>query len=89
MKKVLLLWLIAFIITISTAVYQRLTGPTYPISGIVQIANQEIKYNLARSHGGLDDHTVSIHVNDSNINGSLFYKRFKTDDQWTKVPFEI
>lgn len=88
MKKVLLLWLIAFIITISTAVYQRLTGPTYPINGTVQIANQEIKYQLARSHGGLDDHTVTIKVDDPKINGSLFYKRFKTDDHWTKLPLE-
>ncbi len=88
MKKVWLLWLIAFIITISTAVYQRLTGPTYPISGTVQIANQEISYKLARSHGGLDDHKVIIKVDNSNITGSLFYKRFKTDDRWTKLKFE-
>lgn len=88
MKKVLLLWLLAFIITIATAVYQRLTGPTYPISGNVQIANQEIELKLARSHGGLDDHKVVINVDDPKINGSLFYKRFKTDDPWTKLPLK-
>lgn len=88
MKKVTLLWLLAFIITISTAVYQRLTGPTYPITGIIQLADQEIKYKLARSHGGEDDYKIKINANDPNIYGSVHYKRFKTNDQWTEIPFE-
>ena len=33
MKKSIWLWLIAFLLTIITAVYQRVTGPTYPVSG--------------------------------------------------------
>ena len=89
MKKVTLLWLLAFIITISTAVYQRLTGPTYPISGTIELASQEIKYKLSRSHGGEDDHELKIKINDPDIYGSVYYKRFKTDDEWTKIPFEM
>ena len=26
--------------------------PTYPISGTIQLAEKEIKYKLARTHGG-------------------------------------
>lgn len=88
MKKGLLLWTLAFIITITTAIYQRVTGPTYPISGSIQFNTDEIEYKLSRSHGGLEDHQIKIDVSDSLITGSVFYKRYKTDDNWIEVPFE-
>lgn len=88
MKKNILLWLLAFILTIGTAIYQRLTGPTYPISGTVLFASSEIKYKFARSHGGLTDHEIRIEVGDSNILGNLYYKRYKTNDNWRKIRLE-
>lgn len=88
MKRGLFLWALAFLITISTAIYQRLTGPTYPISGQIKIIDQDIQYKLARSHGGLEDHEIKIKVADSLITGNIYFKRFKTDDQWKKVPFD-
>jgi hypothetical protein len=88
MKKSLLLWIFALLITVSTAVYQRLTGPTYPISGNIKINDVSIEYKLSRSHGGRSDHEVSISAENSNLNGTLYYKRYKTDDAWTKVEME-
>lgn len=88
MKKVLILWILAFLITIVVAVYQRITGPTYPKSGSIHLAEKEINYKFYRSHGGIFDHEVKIETNDSNIVGSLYYRRFKTDDSWTKIPFQ-
>ena len=88
MKRGLFLWTLAFLITISTAIYQRLTGPTYPIRGQIKIIDQDIQYKLARSHGGLEDHEIKIKVADSLITGNIYFKRFKTDDQWTKLPFD-
>ena len=84
MKKSLLLWILAFIITILTAVYQRLTGPTYPVSGNVSIENVSIDYKFARTHGGKEDHKVYI-VDNNELNGYLYYKRYKTADEWTKL----
>ncbi len=85
MKKKIILWILAVLITIVTAIYQRVTGPTYPISGKVKLAEQEIDYKLNRSHGGNDDYKIEIKVNDSNINGTLYFKRYKTQDDWTLV----
>ncbi|MCK9281671.1 MAG: hypothetical protein M0P71_13680 [Melioribacteraceae bacterium] len=82
MKKNLILWLIAFIITVSSAIYQRLTGPTYPISGEAKISNSEIQFKLDRSHGGEGDHIITIDVSDKDIKGNLVWKRFKSHDQW-------
>ncbi|MCB9206078.1 MAG: hypothetical protein H6611_01980 [Ignavibacteriales bacterium] len=89
MKKGLILWILAFVLTIITAIYQRVTGPTYPISGTVQINQNQINYKLARSHGGVDDHKVLINVKEDNFTGYLFFKRFKTNDEWTKLPLEF
>jgi len=85
MKKSILLWLIAFILTLLTAVYQRLTGPTYPVTGEVIINSEVVKYKLDRTHGGEGDHTIEISVDDETICGELLWKRYKTDDEWTSI----
>ncbi len=81
----LLFWIIAFVITISSAIYQRMTGPTYPIRGSVELSNSQIDYKLARSHGGQTDHAVKINVPDLNISGYLEYKRYKIKEDWVRV----
>jgi hypothetical protein len=83
MKKSILLWLIAFILTVFTAIYQRMTGPTYPISGEAVIGSEVIKYKLDRTHGGDGNHPVEVKIEDENITGQLVWKRYKTNDEWT------
>lgn len=85
MKKSILLWLIAFVLTVITAVYQRLTGPTYPVTGEVIINSEVVKYKLDRTHGGEGDHPIEISVDDETICGELLWKRYKTDDEWTSI----
>ncbi len=82
MKSKFLLWLLAFVITLATAYYQKRTGPTYPLSESVKLENSSVTYKLYRSHGGTSDHIVSIDVEDVEFTGTLFWKRFKTDDEW-------
>ena len=84
MKKVLL-WILAFLITAGSAVYQRMTGPTYPISGEVKFDDRLIEYKLDRTHGGEGDHPIEITVEDESISGELVWKRYKTNDEWTSV----
>jgi hypothetical protein len=85
MKKSILLWLIAFLLTAATAVYQRITGPTYPVSGKIYLGNELIKYRLDRTHGGEGDHPVEVKVTDDKISGTLYWKRYKTNDDWISV----
>jgi hypothetical protein len=87
MKKALL-WLLAFLITASTAVYQRMTGPTYPISGKTTIGNTQIKYELLRTHETGKDCPVQIEVQNPGITGEVLYKRHKTSDLWSSIPME-
>jgi len=88
MKKSILFWLIAFVLTVFTAVYQRMTGPTYPISGETVIGSEVIQYKLDRTHGGEGDHPIEANVEDDYISGQLVWKRYKTNDEWTSVEMQ-
>ena len=85
MKRVAF-WIIAFLITISSAVYQKLTGPTYALRGKVMLGDAEIKYRLARTHETDKDCELGIKAQAEDITGYIIYKRHKTDDPWNKVP---
>lgn len=78
-----LIWVLCFIFTITIAYYQRKTGPTHPIYGKVQIAQETIKYKLLRTHGGDDDAKIEIAVNDTSIKAYCKFRRKNTGDEWT------
>ncbi len=88
MKIKLLLWIVAFLITILTAYYQKVTGPTYPLKGKIKFSGKVIDYKLDRSHGGNGDQIVKIKIPDQEIKGSLYYKRYKTNDAYTEVKMQ-
>jgi len=80
--------IIAFVITISAAIYQRKTGPTHPVNDDLVWENCLVEYNLTRSHGGEGDQPISITVPDTAIRGYLIYRRFKANDAWTGMKLE-
>jgi hypothetical protein len=84
-KKQIILWTIAVILTIASVRYQKLTGPTYPKEGEVLFEGNKITYKFDRSHPGSDNHKVSIEVPDTNISGCLIYKRYKSYDTLSEV----
>ncbi len=87
MKKVLF-WVLAFIITAGSAVYQRMTGPTYATNGSAQLGGSVISFTLETTHETIGDYEIKIEVPNSEINGYVQFKRFKTNDAWTKIQME-
>jgi hypothetical protein len=88
MKQSLILWIIAFLLTAASAVYQRMTGPTYPVSGMTYLGGRAIAFRLERSHGGATDAPVMLPVDDPSITGTVRWKRYNTGDAWTDLPME-
>jgi hypothetical protein len=84
--KSILLWLFAFLFTVAIAIYQRKTGPSYPISGSVKIENATIGYQLIRTYDGSDDAKVRINVADTAVSGEIRYRRFRSYDSWHTAP---
>lgn len=84
MKRLnLILWILAIIFTLSLSVYQRITGPTKPVRGKVDIKGNSIKYKLLRTEVSGINAPVSIATGDSTIKGQLIFKRYKSHDEWT------
>ena len=79
------LWIAAVALTLGSAVYQRMTGPTYPVKGVAAIGGSAVEYELLRSHGGEGDQPVVIETGDTGLAAVLVYRRYKTDDEWTRV----
>jgi len=80
MLRKILLWILAIVITLSTAVYQRLTGPTHPIDGSAQVGGHTVTYSLLRTHGGEGGPDIILNSNSSAIRGILHYKRYNIEE---------
>jgi len=83
--KSFLFWFLALLITISSAVYQRITGPTYPLKGEIRFENKTIKYKLERSHSSNQNYTLNIKTDDENIRGTLYWRRYKFDKDYNRI----
>jgi len=76
MGKKILLWVLALVIMFGARVYQKATGPTYPKKATVTLNDKDYKLKLLRSHGGDDDATITLNIDNKDINGKLFYKNY-------------
>ncbi len=88
MVKKITFWLLAIIVTLVTIVYQRVTGPTYPIRGKAYFDQLEIPYRLPRSHVTTSDCPVTLIVPDENVIGYVEYRPYRTKELWTRAPFK-
>jgi len=84
--KTILLWTVAFLITALSAVYQRVTGPTWPDNGTVQFAGHEIEYSLETTWEGDTDQPVRIPVTDPGITGVVEWRRHNMNEAWQDLP---
>ncbi|UCD76151.1 MAG: hypothetical protein JSV91_04355 [Phycisphaerales bacterium] len=82
------LWIAAVIITLATAMYQRMTGPTYPIRGSVQFNGGEVSFRLLRSEDVGTDAPVSIKAPDSSLAGYVEYGNYMTGDTWETIQLQ-
>jgi hypothetical protein len=80
MKRTFALWILAIVITLASAVYQRMTGPSHPVSGSIKIDDSNISYTLLRNHKSTSDANMEIVIPNMVITGTLSWRRFKSND---------
>ncbi len=85
MNKTIFYWLLAIIITLSAAVYQRATGPTYPKKINFTFADQQYKTKLLRSNSSTKPCEVSVNINDPRVQGKILYKRYPSSDDFIEI----
>jgi hypothetical protein len=72
----------AFIITIGAMIYQRATGPTYPLKAEAIANGVILKIEFPRSHGGSTDCPLEFTIPDTSVTGSVSYRRYPTSENW-------
>jgi len=80
------LWLLALLLTLSSAAYQRLTGPTRPVRGTVPVGGAEVKLRLLRSWAGRGDLAIAVPAPDPKVAGSVAWRRYPTSDPFATMP---
>lgn len=88
MKTAAWLWAFAVIVTAFLLIYQRTTGPTYPLRGRVTLGGRTVALRLERSHGGAADQLVRIVVPDTALHGELRWRRFPSGDAWDTLALQ-
>jgi len=87
-----LLWLLAIVLTLVLAVFQRTSGPTYPIRGQEKSNGFVISYRLLRSHIAMSPLPVTVIARPSSpaasaksLSAWLNYRRYRGDQEWTSI----
>lgn len=80
-----LAWFLAVLCAAALLVYQRRTGPTYPISIQDSVGTASVSGKLIRTHETTGPARIALTVTPAAV-GTLVWRRFPTDDPWTRVP---
>jgi hypothetical protein len=80
MKRALL-WTGAVLLTLASVVYQRMTGPTYPLRGKAFLCGDEIPYRLERSAENTSVYKFKVDA-PKPASGFVQYMRYKKGDVW-------
>ncbi len=86
--KSILYWVLSLIIMLSAYTYQKMTGPTYPVSGDIEINGQTYEYELPRSSHEENYQLVELTIPDKSVSGIFIWKRYKSHDTLTYQPME-
>jgi hypothetical protein len=87
--KTFLYWFFAFVITISAAIYQRTTGPTYPQKLKVVVNGKDSELKLVRSLGLDEEPVVKLKISDTTVQAKIFYRRFMSKEEFQSADFQF
>jgi hypothetical protein len=82
------LWIVAVLLMFSSAIYQKMTGPTEKLRGSFEESGQVYKYRLLRSEVTTTDARIALPDPGSCDKGQLWYKRYTTSDSFIPLPLQ-
>ncbi len=79
------LWTLAIAVTVASAAWQRLSGPTHPARGSVTLDGASVGYKIPRS--GVTGHEIEVAVEaPEGIEGRVVWRRYPTVEAWNELP---
>jgi len=93
MNRSVWLWIIALLVTLVSARWQRVSGPTHEFSGTVTLGGTPIRYTLERTHayGSVhgqrvaSDHRVVIKDLPADVSGVTEWRPYRSSQPWIAV----
>lgn len=80
-------WVLAVVITLTAAYYQKATGPTYPRKEKLAINNSEYNLKLLRSASIGEGARIEFEIADQDVSARLYYRPYPTRDVWAEMSF--
>ncbi len=80
------LWTAAVLLTLALAVFQRLSGPTYPLREQLTLNDTTISLTLRRTHPGDGGLQIVVPEAPPGLNGAVRWRRYPTQEDWLTVP---
>lgn len=89
MKKLRIIgiWGLGLLITLSAAKYQRTTGPTYPFETTVSFNEKAYDLEFIRSGSISKDAEVFLEIDDPEVVATLSYRKYPTSEPFESVKF--
>lgn len=86
--KRVLFWVLAVFISLAAMVYQRMTGPTYPLKYEISYQNEEFNFSLPRSNNGRPgDYPVEIQLPEV-FSADIVWRLYPSEDPWNRLTME-
>jgi len=81
------IWILAVVVTVASAAWQRLSGPTHPARGAVEVGGESVRYRIPRS--GVTGREIEIAIAaPESVAGTVTWRRFPTADPWSELPMQ-
>jgi hypothetical protein len=87
MRRPAALWALAVLLTLVSAVWQRLSGPTFPVRLTVAIGADTVRAKLTRTHAGPGDQPLRLLAADTAVRAAVRWKRHPSNDPWITQSF--
>ena len=87
MGKLTLAWILAVVITLTAAYYQKVTGPTYPKKASFEFNGKKYSFRLPRTSNSGKGCEVRLKTDNNNLKAKLFYHRFKINESYDTIDF--
>jgi len=89
MRKSIVLWVIAVLVTLASAVWQRMTGPTYPVRFTRTVGEATVGGKLLRTQTAGQELPVTLRVETgTDVSGTIVWRRFPTGEAWREVTLQ-
>ena len=90
-KKTILFWVLAILITLAAAIFQRMTGPTNPKQVRFKLNNKEYRCKMPRSMtntGDFCNFKFTIKDLPDEVVAHFFMRKYKSDEAWAQLTTE-